>query len=96
VAICVGVLGFWLPLYGANYYERLANGANLDDRLGFYFLWTLPIIIVYSILATISLVRACRGQTPSNHWVRLGLSFGIAVLCWSPLIEIGVGMVLNR
>jgi hypothetical protein len=95
-AICVGVLGYWLPLYGANYYVRLANGADLDDRLGLYFLWTLPITIVYSVLATISLVRAYRGQTPSNKGCRLALILGIAMLCWSPLIKIGAGIALNK
>lgn len=95
-SVIVGALGYWIPLFSVLYYERLARGADLDDRIGFYFLWTLPIIIVYAILATIGLCRAYWSSTSAGRWVSLVLVLVLASLCWSPLICLGVGIVQNR
>ncbi len=93
-AILVGVVGYWLPLLGADYIERPFPGVDFDDRLGFFFVWTLPINLVYAILATISLTRAYRQEAFPNWFVGLVSLFGVAALCWSPFISIGVNIVL--
>ena len=93
-AIFVGIAGYWLPLLGAYYIERPFPGVDFDDRLGFYFGWTLPIILVYAILATISLTRAHLQESFPSWFVGLLSLFGVGGLCWSPFISIGVNIVL--
>lgn len=94
-SILVGFVGYWLPLLGAYYIERPFPGVDFDDRLGLYFLGTLPIILVYAILATISQVRACQGKSICSRLARMAWII-VGAVCWSPCIYVGFGVVLKR
>lgn len=83
ISVVVGVILFWIPLLSLTYSERLAGGANIEAPWE-VLVFTLPVIIIYAILATISLKRACL-ITPSSRRVgRLILVFALAI-CWSPV-----------
>lgn len=87
-AIAIGFLGYWLPIWAAYCIERPFPGVDFDDWLGSYFLGTLPIILVYAILATISQIRVLRnGSFLSLKW-RVPLVICVATFCWSPLISV--------
>jgi hypothetical protein len=66
---------------------------DLDDRIGFFYLFTLPIIIYFAIRATVSLVRACSSAPQSARWGRVALVLAIAALCWSPAAIMGYSLV---
>jgi hypothetical protein len=85
----VGVVGYWLPLLWADAIERPFPGEDFDDRLGFYFMWTLPIILVHAIFATISQVRACLEKPGFRRWGRIVIFVVAALLCWSPFVNFG-------
>jgi hypothetical protein len=89
----VGFAGYWLPLLWADYIEPPFPGVDFDDRLGFYFFWTLPIILVYTILATVSQVRVCLEKSCSQRWGRIAVVIAVGAVCWSPFINIGGGIV---
>jgi hypothetical protein len=95
VAICVGFVGFWLPILGADYIERPFPGVDFDDRLGFYLIWTLPIILVYAARASVSQVRAYQSVSSSKR-LALAALVGVTAFCWSPIIYIVVGVILRK
>jgi hypothetical protein len=84
ISVVVGVIFFWIPLWIHSYFTRLAHGADIEDPVGVFLLFGLPIIIVFAILATISLKRAYLSAPSSSRVGRLVLVFGLAIFCWSP------------
>jgi hypothetical protein len=89
----VGVAGYWLPLLWADAIERPFPGVDFDDRLGFYFMWTLPIILVYAIFAAMSQIRACLEKPRSQRWRRIVIFIVVGLICWSPFINIGFNIL---
>jgi hypothetical protein len=95
-AICLGFVGYWLPLLCANYIERPFAGADFDDRLGFLFVYSLPIILFYAARASTSQVQACRKMSSLSWSSRVALVIGGSALCWSPVISIAIGTALRK
>ncbi len=94
-AIAIGVAGFWYPLWRDSQFAAFErqNHVDLDTRMGFLYMFSLPVILIFAILATISLGRS---YWSASGWTRVALLLVLAVLCWSPLIFIGIGMIWNR
>ena len=96
-AVGVGVAGFWYPFWWDSQcaeFEKRYH-CDLDTRIGFFYLWTLPIIIFYAIRATVSLVRAYPGAPLFGRWGCLGLVLTLASLCWAPVAFFGFGILWN-
>jgi hypothetical protein len=87
-SVAVGGAGFWLPNWMDRYY-----GPESFDRIGFLYIWSLPIIVIYAVLATVSLVRAYRATVGFGRWGRLAVILGLAMLCWSPVACMGFRMI---
>ena len=94
-AVAIGVAGFWYPLWCDRHFAAFErhNHVDLDTRMGGLYLFSLPIILVFAILATISLARAYRSVARSGRWGRLTLVLVLATLCWSPVAYVGFGIV---
>jgi hypothetical protein len=80
VCIAFGILGFWFPLW---YEARIQNS---DARFGFIFLYTLPVILVYAVYATVSLLRVYRVTAMFQRLRRFVLIPFLALFCWMPFI----------
>ena len=61
--------------------------------MGGLYLFSLPIILIFAVLATISLARAFWGGPQSRRWGRIALVLVLAALCWSPIALMGFGIV---
>jgi hypothetical protein len=94
-AVAIGVAGFWYPQWCDSQYAAFErhNHVDLDSRMGFLYMFSLPIILVFAMLATFSLARAFWGGSPSRRWGRIALGLVLAGLCWSPVAFVGFRMV---
>lgn len=94
-AVAIGVAGFWYPFWRDSQFAAFEKRehVDLDTRMGFLYLFSLPIIVIFATLATISLARAYRSMPRSGRWGRLTLVMVLAALCWSPVAYVGFGIV---
>jgi hypothetical protein len=96
-AIAIGVAGFWYPFWCDRQFAAFerSNHVDLDTRMGFLYLFSLPIILVFAILATFSLARAFWGPPPSRGRGHIVLALVLAGLCWSPLALVGFWIICD-
>jgi hypothetical protein len=87
ISVSVGVVGYWFPLWWDRKY------AEPDSRIGMLFLWSLPIILIYAVLATGSLVRAYHYAPSSRRLPRVVLLVALVGLCWSPVAIAAFGIL---
>jgi len=94
-AVAIGVAGFWYPLWRDSQFAAFEKRehVDLDTRMGFLYLFSLPIILIFATLASISLARAFRSVPRSGRWGRLTLVLVLAALCWSPVAYVGFRIV---
>ena len=91
----MGVAGFWYPFWRDSQFAAFErqNHVDLDSRMGFLYMFSLPIILVFAILATFSLARAFWGGSETRRWGRIALALALAGLCWSPVAFVGIGII---
>jgi hypothetical protein len=94
-AICIGIVGYWLPFLWAESIKRPFPNEDFDDRLGSFFLFTLPIILCFAIRAGISQIQAYRGGDSCNRKLATALVICGFALCWSPFLLIIFGSLFN-
>jgi hypothetical protein len=82
-AICIGIVGYWLPLLWANSIERPFPNEDFDDRLGGFFIFTLPIILCFAVWAGISQIEAYRRTSSGNPKLAAALMICCFALCFS-------------
>ena len=61
-------------------------GIDMDTRLGFLYMYTLPLILLYAGWTTESLVRVYRARLESRRSLQFGLAVGLVVISWSPVL----------
>lgn len=79
-AIVIGGIGFWWP----NWYALRIPSQN-DPRMGFVFIYTLPIIAAAGIWATTAFKVAYRPRI---------VSVGLLLLVWAPALVTGSRIML--